>query len=89
MGRNSKLPRWLREAGIGDVHEEAEDSGFLYYTRFFRTRDGSVPAVRTPFQSTPIGSITILTLPGDCSTWCVTIFTSSGDRPLKQLKHAD
>ena len=89
MGRNSKLPRWLREAGIGDMHEEAEDSGFLYYTRFFRTRDGSVPAVRTPFQSTPIGSFTILTVPSDRATWSVTIFTASGDRPLKQLKHAD
>jgi 2-polyprenyl-6-methoxyphenol hydroxylase-like FAD-dependent oxidoreductase len=89
MGRNSKLPRWLREAGVGNMHEEAEDSGFLYYTRFFRTRDGSVPAVRTPFQSTPIGSFTILTVPSDRATWSVTIFAASGDRPLKQLKHAD
>lgn len=89
MGRNSKLPRWLREGGVGDVHEEAEDSGFVYYTRFYRARDGSIPAVRTPFQSTPIGSFSILTVPGDRSTWAVTIFTASGDRPLKQLKHAD
>jgi 2-polyprenyl-6-methoxyphenol hydroxylase-like FAD-dependent oxidoreductase len=89
MGRNSKLPRWLREGGVGDVHEEAEDSGFVYYTRFYRARDGSIPAVRTPFQSTPIGSFSILTVPGDRATWAVTIFTASGDRPLKQLKHAD
>src|SRR5262249_9360985 len=64
-------PRWLRDAGIGDVHEESEDSGFLYCTQFFRTRDGSVPAVRTPFQSTPIGSFTILTVPSDRRTWSV------------------
>jgi 2-polyprenyl-6-methoxyphenol hydroxylase-like FAD-dependent oxidoreductase len=89
MGRNSRLPRWLRDAGIGDVHEESEDSGFLYYTQFFRTRDGSVPEVRTPFQSTPIGSFTILTVPSDRKTWSVTIFSASGDRPLKQLKRAD
>jgi 2-polyprenyl-6-methoxyphenol hydroxylase-like FAD-dependent oxidoreductase len=89
MGRNSRLPRWLRDARIGEVHEESEDSGFLYYTQFFRARDGSVPEVRTPFQSTPIGSFTILTVPSDRHTWSVTIFTASGDHPLKQLKHAD
>src|SRR5204862_7701494 len=50
---------------------------------------GSLPAVRTPFQSTPVGSFSILTVPGDRGTWSVTIFTASGDRPLKQLKHAD
>ena len=89
MGRNSKLPRWLRDAGLGELHEEGEDSGFLYYTRFYRARDGSPPDVRTPFQSTPIGSFTILTVPSDRATWSVTIFTASGDRPLKQLKHAE
>jgi 2-polyprenyl-6-methoxyphenol hydroxylase-like FAD-dependent oxidoreductase len=89
MGRNSKLPRWLHDSGIGPIHEEAEDSGFLYYTRFFRARDGSIPEVRTPFLVTPMGSISVLTLPGDRETWSVTIFASSGDRPIKRLRHND
>jgi 2-polyprenyl-6-methoxyphenol hydroxylase-like FAD-dependent oxidoreductase len=89
MDRNSRLPRWLHEAGITEVHEEAVDSGFLYYTRFFRTRDGTTPVVRTPFLLTPIGSFSIITLPSDRETWSVTIYAAAGDRPFKRLKDAD
>jgi hypothetical protein len=32
-------------------------------------------------------SISLLTLPGDNGTWSVTIFTASGDQPLKSLRH--
>jgi 2-polyprenyl-6-methoxyphenol hydroxylase-like FAD-dependent oxidoreductase len=38
---------------------------------------------------TPIGSFSILTLPSDRETWSVTLFASSGDQPLKSLRHAD
>ncbi|HEY1516253.1 MAG TPA: FAD-dependent monooxygenase [Solirubrobacteraceae bacterium] len=33
-GRRSQVPRWLKDAGAQPVHEEAEDSGFIYYSRF-------------------------------------------------------
>jgi 2-polyprenyl-6-methoxyphenol hydroxylase-like FAD-dependent oxidoreductase len=89
MGRGSRLPRWLRDAGITEVHEESEDSGFLYYTRFFRARGGSSPLARTPFLLTPVGSFSIITLPSDRETWSVTIYAASGDRPLTRLKDAD
>ena len=89
MGRSSRLPRLLRDVGVTAVAEEAEDSGFLYYTRFFRSRDGSLPEVRTPFLLTPMGSFSIITLPGDRETWSVTIYAASGDSLLKRLKDAD
>jgi len=38
---------------------------------------------------TPLGSISLLTLPGDNETWSVTIFVSTGDQPLKNLRHED
>ena len=41
MGRRSALPKLL--GGRGDPAEEAEDCGFLYYTRFFR---GELPELR-------------------------------------------
>jgi flavin-dependent dehydrogenase len=90
MGRGSRMPRWLRDAGVAPIHEESEDSGFIYYTRFFRAANGSggVPQPRMPLL-TPIGSISVLTLPGDNATWSVTLFISSGDQPLKRLRHAD
>jgi 2-polyprenyl-6-methoxyphenol hydroxylase-like FAD-dependent oxidoreductase len=85
MGRSSKLPTWLLAAGAAPIHEEVADCGFVYYTRFFR---GTLPEFRAPI-TTPIGSISILTLPGDRDTWSVTIYGSTGDHPIKQLRHSD
>lgn len=88
MGRRSPMPRWIADVAAAAVHEESEDSGFVYYTRFFRSRGDGLP----PFRSaplTPIGSFTILVLPSDNDTWCVTLYTSAGDRPLKGLRHRD
>jgi 2-polyprenyl-6-methoxyphenol hydroxylase-like FAD-dependent oxidoreductase len=89
MGRGSRLPRLLRDAGAARLHQEAENSGFIYYTRFFRSADGACPEPRTPALVTPLGSISILTLPSDCDTWSVTFFISSGDQPLKRLRFVD
>jgi 2-polyprenyl-6-methoxyphenol hydroxylase-like FAD-dependent oxidoreductase len=89
MGRGSRLPRLLRAAGAARVHQEAEDSGFIYFTRFFRSADGACPEPRTPALVTPLGSISILTMPSDCDTWSVTFFISSGDQPLKRLRFVD
>jgi flavin-dependent dehydrogenase len=85
MGRRSQLPRWLQAAGAGPIHEEAEDSGFLYYTRFFRARNGGTPEFRAPVL-TVVGTFSILTVPADGGTWSVTMYAASGDQPLKQLR---
>ena len=85
MGRRSALPRWLGDAGVGPIHEEAEDSGFIYYSRFYRSRTGAIPEFRGPLL-TPIGTFSLLTLPSDNATWSVTLYTSAGDRPLKRLR---
>jgi 2-polyprenyl-6-methoxyphenol hydroxylase-like FAD-dependent oxidoreductase len=36
--------------------------------------------------NTPVGSFSILTLPSDAGTWCVTLYGSSRDQPLKALR---
>jgi 2-polyprenyl-6-methoxyphenol hydroxylase-like FAD-dependent oxidoreductase len=82
MGRGSTLPKLLAAAGGDPVHETAEDTGFLYYSRHFR---GQVPEFRGPLN-TPIGTFSILTLPCDNGTWSVTVYASAGDRPLKALR---
>ena len=85
MGRRSRLPAWLADAGACGTHEETEDSGFLYYTRFFR---GERPKLFAPLL-TAIGTISLLTLPGDGDTWSVTVLGAAGDRPLKRLRKAE
>ena len=87
MGRRSMLPGLLADAGGDPVHEEAEDSGFLYYTRFFRATDGRLPVPRAPALS-HLGSFSLLTLPADGGIWSVTLYAASRDRPLKALRDA-
>ncbi len=85
MGRGSRLPDWLKAIGARPPVEEAEDSGFIYYTRFFRSTTGLVPPFRSALL-TYFHSFSILTLPGDSSTWSVTVYISTGDQRLKKLR---
>ena len=84
-GRASRSPQWLSAIGARPPYEEQEDCGFTYYTRYFH---GTLPQRRGP-ALLPLGSMSILTLPGDNNTWSVTVFISTGDQALKNLRHED
>jgi 2-polyprenyl-6-methoxyphenol hydroxylase-like FAD-dependent oxidoreductase len=84
-GRQSRASEWLRALGARPPHEEQEDCGFVYYTRYFHGRQPE----RRAGALMPIGTISMLTLPGDNETWSVTVFTAAGDQPLKNLRHED
>ena len=71
--------------GARPPYEEQEDCGFTYYTRYF----SGVQPQRVGGALTPLGSISLLTLPGDRDTWSVTIFVATGDQPLKNLRHEE
>ena len=86
MGRRSPAPKWLTGIGARAPHEEAEDCGFVYYTRYFGGPDR--PQRRGPALM-QLGSISLLTLDGDNDTWSVTVFTMTGDAPLKRLRFDD
>jgi 2-polyprenyl-6-methoxyphenol hydroxylase-like FAD-dependent oxidoreductase len=83
MGRRSKLVEWLGEIGAKSPDVESEDSGFVYYTRFFT---GPVaPQLMGP-PVVPFGTVSLLTLFGDNDTWSVTIWASSADAALRGLR---
>ncbi len=86
MGRRSNLPDWLKAIGARQPIEDAEESGFIYYTRFFRSMNGSVPHFRG--LQAHFHSFSLITLPGDSNTWSVTAFIFSGDPALKALRDA-
>jgi 2-polyprenyl-6-methoxyphenol hydroxylase-like FAD-dependent oxidoreductase len=88
MGRRSKLPDWLQAIGARRPIEKTEKSGFIYYSRFFRSRNGAVPRSRAPL-ATHFPSFSLLTLPGDSHTWSVTVFVSSGDEALKEIRNPE
>jgi 2-polyprenyl-6-methoxyphenol hydroxylase-like FAD-dependent oxidoreductase len=84
-GRQSPSTRWLAAIEARAPYQEQADCGFTYYTRYF---SGKIPQRIAPTLS-HLGTISILTLPGDNDTWSVTIFTASGDQPLKRLRHEE
>ena len=84
-GRESRSHEWLRAIGARAPYEERADSGFAYYTRYF---SGTQPQRMAPTLMA-LGTISLLTLPGDNGTWSVTIFTAAGDQPLKKLRNDD
>ncbi len=87
-GRRSRLPDLLESIGARRPTEAIDDCGFVYYSRHYRSPDGSVPPVLGPLLQ-DLGSISILTLPADNGTWGLGIITSSGDAAMRALKHAD
>jgi 2-polyprenyl-6-methoxyphenol hydroxylase-like FAD-dependent oxidoreductase len=85
-GRRSQAPKWLGELGALEPYEEAEDCGFVYYTRYF---GGPERPERLGPPLTALGSISVLTLDGDNDTWSVTVFAMMGDTPLKRFRFDD
>lgn len=85
MGRRSTFGDWCQSAGGEPPMEKAEDWGFTYYTVYFT---GELPEFRGP-AIMEFGSISILTLPADNNVWAVTVWCSSRDQPLKELRHLD
>lgn len=78
MGRRSQLPDWLKVIGARSPIEEAEDSGFIYYGRYFRSMTGAAPHYPTGLL-THFDSFSLLTLPSDAETWAVAVCISSRD----------
>lgn len=86
MGRRSKLAEWLVAAGGRPPHTEAEDCGFVYYSRYFHGPE--VPRFTGP-PVVELGTISVLTIPADNGTWSVTVWAASSDTALHNLRHAD
>jgi flavin-dependent dehydrogenase len=82
-GRRSPSARWISGLGGRPPQVEAEDRGFAYYTRFLT---GPVQPQLRGRALVELGSVSLLTLPGDNDTWSVTVFGGSGDPPLKALR---
>lgn len=75
------LPPFIEDRAPRDGDERFT----TYYTRYFRSPTGEPPGFITGLL-TPFDSFSLLTLPGDAGTWSVTIFISSRDQALKELR---
>lgn len=87
-GRRSPLPTLLDAIGAASPVEELEDSGFMYYGRYFRSSDGSLPpALGGLLQH--YDSVSVLTLPADNGTWGMGIVTSASDAQMRAVRDVE
>jgi flavin-dependent dehydrogenase len=87
-GRRSALCDWLEAIGARRPVEEADDCGFVYFGRHFRSADGAIPPMfGPPLQA--YDSVTWLTLPADNGTWSVTLTASAKDTAMRRARDVD
>lgn len=87
-GRRSALPSLLEAIGTRPPIEDKEDCGFVYYGRYFRSADGSIPfAFGAPLQH--YESFSTITLAADNGTWGIGVLTSARDATARALANDD
>jgi 2-polyprenyl-6-methoxyphenol hydroxylase-like FAD-dependent oxidoreductase len=89
MGRRSPAPAWIQSLGGTPMAEESSDCGVIYYTRYFRVREGATlpdgPWLPTPRADLGYGLFS--SFPGDNGTFAGLIAIPPGDQDLKVLRH--
>jgi 2-polyprenyl-6-methoxyphenol hydroxylase-like FAD-dependent oxidoreductase len=85
-GRRSPVGGLLEAVGARPPVEHAEDVGFVYNTRYYR--GDALPEVRDSVLA-PVGSISILTMPGDRNHWSVTLYHSTNDKPMRRVRDGE
>jgi 2-polyprenyl-6-methoxyphenol hydroxylase-like FAD-dependent oxidoreductase len=83
MGRRTKLAGWLEAVGGAAPYVESEDNGFVYHSRYFRGPE--LPQFVGP-PVADLGTISILTIPGDNGTWSLTVWAAASDTELRGLR---
>ena len=83
-GRRSALPDWLTEIGCAPTADEIDDTGIVYFSRFYRLRDGTNYPPRTGPIGGDLGYLKYGVFVGDNRTFSVTLATPSGDQELRK-----
>lgn len=83
-GRRSAIPEMVAPFGV-TIEERIEDTGIVYYSRFFHLSDGA----ELPDASGPIGGdlgyLKYGVFVGDNRTFSITMASQTGDRELRNL----
>ena len=87
-GRQSKAPEWLAAIGADPPRERNERSGIVYYTRFYRFRDGvAVPPPSDHPSAADYNWIKYAIFPADDRTFSITFAVPLAVPRLKVLAH--
>ena len=82
-GRRSPLPSLLDALGV-ELPDTVEDTGIVYFSRFFALRDdASLPSQLGPIGG-DLGYLKYGVFPGDDRTFSITLAARSGDDELRR-----
>ena len=82
-GRRSPLSSMIEAAGGRRPPEHAFEAGFVYNTQYYR--GSALPQPRDDLLAA-IGSISVLTIPGDDGWWSVTLYHSPKDKQMRKVR---
>jgi 2-polyprenyl-6-methoxyphenol hydroxylase-like FAD-dependent oxidoreductase len=83
-GRRSDLPSWFSRLGI-DMPETVDDTGIVYFSRFYRLNDGQAFPPRAGTQGGDLGYVKFGVFVGDNRTFSITLACSSDDAILRKM----
>ncbi|MFM2182764.1 MAG: hypothetical protein RJB61_1058 [Actinomycetota bacterium] len=84
-GRRSALSDWLQEIGLPPVIEDVDDTGIVYFSRFYRLVDGAEYPPRTGPIGGDLGYLKYGVFVGDNRTFSVTLAAPTSDDELRRL----
>ncbi|MDO9175188.1 MAG: FAD-dependent oxidoreductase, partial [Actinomycetota bacterium] len=84
-GRRSALSEWLLAAGAAPVAEEVDDTGIVYFSRFYRLLPGAEYPPRTGPIGGDLGYLKYGVFVGDNQTFSVTLATPTNDDELRKM----
>ena len=83
-GRRSAMPEWLESAGAAPISDTVDDTGIVYFSRFYRL----LPNRSFPARSGPIGGdlgyVKYGVFAGDNRTFSITLASSTEDEDLRK-----
>ena len=83
-GRRSALPEWLADIGCAPTADEDDDTGIVYFSRFYRLLDGAGYPPRTGPIGGDLGYLKYGVFVGDNRTFSVTLATPTEDQELRR-----
>jgi 2-polyprenyl-6-methoxyphenol hydroxylase-like FAD-dependent oxidoreductase len=84
-GRRSALSDWLAAAGATPVAEEVDDTGIVYFSRFYRLLPDEDYPPRTGPIGGDLGYLKYGVFVGDNRTFSITLATPTGDDELRKM----
>lgn len=84
-GRRSMLPEWLEGIGCHRTDEAEDDTGIIYFSRFYRLCQGDAYPPRAGPIGGDLGYLKYGVFVGDNRTFSITLATPTDDTELRKL----